>query len=145
MNGYVSVKFSEYGKIYDYIIPNHIDAKDVQKWVVVEDKHYKGGDKYTAPYKIVKVVSVKSFSSTATASIVAAINSEKYIMERERELITTDLYEEFCGAIKSKRSNFDADGLVHAISWLTYCPNNEVADFAEYYLDKKADEIRKVM
>lgn len=144
-NCYVSVKFSERGKIYDYIIPNHIDVKDVQKWVVVEDRYYKNNDEYTAPYKIAKVVCVKRFSSTATLPIAAAINSEKYIAERERALVIDDLYAEFYGAVTSERSNLNVEGLINAVSWLTYCPDNKVANFAQDYLEEKADKICQVM
>lgn len=145
-NCYVSVKFSELGKIYDYIIPDYIDIKDVQKWVVVEDRYYnKSSDKYTAPYKIAKVVDIKKFSNTATMPIVAAINSEKYITERERALTVFDLYSEFCKEIESERSTLNVEGLINAISWLTYCPDDKVANFAQDYLEEKSDKIYQVM
>jgi hypothetical protein len=81
MNGYVSVRFNEWGQAYTYMIPDYIDPDNIQDYVVVPNAFYEDGDGF-APYKIVKVESVDDKPGTrnkkATKYIVDIIDYDRY-------------------------------------------------------------------
>ena len=147
-NGYVKVQFVQFGKVYTYMIPDYIDYDSVQNWVIVEDMFYKDRPKNdnASPYKICKVVDKcknwETWRPSASKYIAAAIDTRKYIYVRDydkmRDEIVDGLYDEL-------EENLDLNGIIDVAAWLTYCPNKEVADIAENFLNKKEKLVTRMV
>lgn len=87
MNGYVTVVFndSKDATIYTYMVPDNIDMKDIQRYVVVEDYFY-DARKNISPYTIAKVIGWYNTCPTnhrATKYIVDTIDGESYKYNRQ--------------------------------------------------------------
>lgn len=87
MNGYVTVVFnnSKDATIYTYMVPDNIDMKDIQRYVVVENYFY-DARKNISPYTIAKVIGRYNTCPTnhrATKYIVDTIDGESYKYNRQ--------------------------------------------------------------
>ena len=87
MNGYVTVVFnhSKDATIYTYMVPDNIDMKDIQRYVVVENYFY-DARKNISPYTIAKVIGWYNTCPTnhrATKYIVDTIDGESYKYNRQ--------------------------------------------------------------
>lgn len=87
MNGYVTVVFnnSKDATIYTYMVPDNIDMKDIQRYVVVENYFY-DARKNISPYTIAKVIGWYNTCPTnhrATKYIVDTIDGESYKHNRQ--------------------------------------------------------------
>ena len=107
MNGYVTVVFnnSKDATIYTYMVPDNIDMKDIQRYVVVENYFY-DARKNISPYTIAKVIGWYNTCPTnhrATKYIVDTIDGESYkynrqiAMYRETSMQKMDNYFPFLG------------------------------------------------
>ena len=89
MNGYVTVVFnnSKDATIYTYMVPDNIDMKDIQRYVVVE-RYFYDAPKDVSPYTVAKVVNWYSGTACpsgakATKYIVDTIDGEAYRSNRQ--------------------------------------------------------------
>lgn len=142
-NGYVKVKFSEYGKTYDYLIPSYIDINDIQHWVVVEDAYYRTNRDNPAPYKFCMVVGKgenASFSH-ATKYIVAAIDSKAYVAARDYEKIEDDIYY----GINDIVDGGDTKDRVAMLTALALVGNDYCQKAANDFINENYNKIKRVM
>ena len=87
MNGYVTVVFSNTrgATHYTYMVPDNINMRDIQRYVVVENTFY-DEKKMISPYTIAKVVGYYDTcpsGAKATKYIVDTIDGEAYKSNRQ--------------------------------------------------------------